>query len=299
MKNLLLSLFIVLSLGLHAQNEAIKAQIDSAKTYDQMPVLNLTLTRDAGKILYRFVNGKAQQINKDVLTGEVFTLYCPVWAHSTQDKEHIYRLASTSPIISDSTVMIDYFILTPNVNRGEGDLLTNWRYKYLSLYQKQPKAPKAPEVRTGTSPAWLIFDRERNLVKIYGAVEDCISFCSTENDRKPIAGRVMPSYSDQQVNLHYQRSDTAWQPTMRDVMEDYNHPQGLSDKFLAKKTVYVVMQNHFKLALMIYENQDDCREYVDSRGDGKPTVLEVSYFYRVQKSYDEIWRIRKKQLGMK
>lgn len=158
---------------------------------------------------------------------------------------------------------------------------------------------KSPGEINATSPAWVIFDRDSNPVKIYAMVEDCINFCSTENDRKPIPGRVMPMYSNQEINLYYCRVDTGWQPTSRDVQEDYNHPQGLSDKFLAKKTVYLVMQSHFKLGLKIYDNKEECQKYVDSRGDGIPTVLEVPYYYRVKKSYDELWRIRAKQLGIK
>lgn len=163
----------------------------------------------------------------------------------------------------------------------------------------QAQDQKVPIVRTGTSPAFVIFDRAGKLIKVYGAVEDCIEFCSTENNRKPIPGRVMPYYSNQEVNLHYQYVDTIWHPTNRDIMEDYNRPEFLKDKFLDQKTVFVVMQSSFNLVLKIYDTKERCQAYIDSRGDGIPRVIEATYYYRTKKSYDEMWRIREKRLGIK
>lgn len=160
---------------------------------------------------------------------------------------------------------------------------------------------KSPGEINATSPAWVIFDRESTPIKIYAMVEDCIDFCSTENNRKSTSGRITPLYSNQQINLYYCRVDTGWQPTMRDVQEDYNHPQGLTDKFLTKKTAFLVMQSHFMLGLRIYTDSTECYKFAGNfkRDDGKPSILKVPYLYRVKKSYDEIWRIRAKHLGIK
>ena len=159
-----------------------------------------------------------------------------------------------------------------------------------------PHAP-SPQPTLGTRPAYVVFDRNLGPVKIYAAVEDCISFCGNANRRATAAGRV-GLYSDQQVDIFYHMPEEGWQPTQRDILEDYNHPQGLADKFLEQKTVYLVMQQHFNLGLRIYADSAACYRYAGSfkRDNGQPAIRKVSYFYRVKKSYDEIWRIREKQL---
>jgi hypothetical protein len=289
MRTLLLSLIITFSFAVQAQNEAILAQIDSAKTYNQMPILHITTVRDAGKLKYRLVNGKVEQLNQKSLEGETFTLYFPAYTRCVSDPEMIYKMASTTPIITDSTVLIYYLALMDYSSFADGTVLRRWREKYVNLFQKQPKAKEAPKEIIGSSNAWVIYDKDQKPVKVYANVGDCMQFINN----KP--------FSNQQVNLIYcYIADTArWEPSMREVQEDYIHPEMLSDKFLAQKTVYVVMQSHFKLALKIYDNKAYCQKYIDGRGDGVPTVLEVPYFYRDKRSYDEIWRIREKRLGIK
>jgi len=224
-------------------------------------------------------------MNSQTNAGETFDLYFPAYIHCRKDPQHIYKMASTTPTITDSTIFVDFISLMLYVNQSDGRHIRAWRGKYLKLFQEQPEEPEKPHIIQGTSNIWVVFDKERNPVKAYSAVEDCIKFITN----KP--------YSNQQVYLHYKyRSDSiVYTPGQIEILEDLNHPELLTDEFLAKKTIYVVMQNHFQLASAAYHDLNDCIDYADKFG---LKYVAIPYFYRTKKSYDEIHRIRKKRLGM-
>ena len=168
------------------------------------------------------------------------------------------------------------------------------------LAELPPALAELPPALAGglaTRPAYIVFHHNRGPVKIYAATEDCILFCGTANRRESDAGRP-GIYSDQQVNIYYQTPEDGWQPGQRDILEDYNRPQGLPDKFLEQKTVYIVMQEHFELGLRIYADSAACYSFAAScaRSNWQPVIRKLPYFYRSKKSYDEIWRIRESRL---
>jgi len=133
-----------------------------------------------------------------------------------------------------------------------------------------------------TKPVYVVSDRQHKPVKVYEASEDCIRFCNN----KP--------YSNQQVNLYYRYDSTAWHPSNAIVVDDRQNPQPLNDAFLAKKTVYMVMQKNFDyLVDRVYFDLTEATKYASN---WQEKVIELTYFYRDKKSYDEVYRIKRQRL---
>lgn len=139
MRTLIFSLLITLSFALQAQNETLLAQIDSAKTYAEMPVIHVSVFRDAGQIKYHLASDKVEEINQPVLAGESFTFYEPAYIHCTADRANIYRYLSTSKSITDNTILIDRTKIMLHLKTQDQKLLSKWMDKYMELFKKQLK----------------------------------------------------------------------------------------------------------------------------------------------------------------
>lgn len=129
-----------------------------------------------------------------------------------------------------------------------------------------------------TSRIYVVFKKDADPVKAYSNDEDYYTFV----ENKP--------YFAQEVKLHSQDS-TAWKPSDKLLIDDVYYPEELPEKFLAKKTVYVVMQKQNNLADAVFTNLEDCKKYADN---WQEKYVEVPYFYRNKASYDEVIRLRKK-----
>ena len=143
----------------------------------------------------------------------------------------------------------------------------------------------------GTHPVWIVYDMKDKPLKVYQMVEDCNGYCFA-NDK---SGR-----KNQQINLYYgYRADSAvWKPNRAAIQEDFLRPESLADKWLAVDTVYVVMQEHFPIADRAYNRfrYADAYKYADNF-DLK--IIKLPYYYRTERSYEQIMTIKKKRLGIK
>ncbi len=134
-----------------------------------------------------------------------------------------------------------------------------------------------------TKQASVVFDAKGKPVKVYANVEDCIDFCSTHQQ-----------YNNQQVNLYYTPDSTAYEPSATMLQDELYNPTPLTDKYLAQKKVYVVLQSNFTfLADRVYMNLAEGKSYIDNF---KLTVVELPYYYRNKASYDEIYRQKRAKL---
>jgi hypothetical protein len=134
-----------------------------------------------------------------------------------------------------------------------------------------------------TSPVYVIYNSDGDPVKVYQKAEDYIHFINKNKQ-----------YSEQDARLYYQEDTTTWQPTSAMLADELQNPDPLTDKFLAKKTIYLVMQSNFYLVDRAYLNLDDGQKYIDNF---KLKYIEVPYYYRNKQSYDELYRIKKNRLN--
>jgi hypothetical protein len=152
------------------------------------------------------------------------------------------------------------------------------------------KAQKQEEMHKGTKGIAIIFSDKKPL-KAYADVTDCSHFM-----RKNMA----KSYFYQDVNLHYGYTidSTTWKPNNKMIQDDIYNPEPIDDKFLAKDSICVIMQENFNLADRAYtlSRREDCNEYADNF---KLKYYKVLYLYRDKKSYDKIYEIKKKRLGVR
>lgn len=144
---------------------------------------------------------------------------------------------------------------------------------------------------TGTRALYIVYNMKDKPLKAYQMPEDCYKYCyaHVEEGRK-----------NQQVNLHYgYASDSVfWMPSKQQNIDDYLQPEGLTDKWLERDSVYVVMKEHFPLADRAYTRfrLADCRKYADNFG---LKVIKLPYYKRNKRSYDRIAQIKRKRLGIK
>ena len=155
------------------------------------------------------------------------------------------------------------------------------------LLQTAVNAQKHGDEYTGTLPIYLVFSTTTGKpIKAYQEPIDYIHFIGVN---KP--------YREQDINLHYMRikDTTQWEPNSKMLQDNAYNPEALSDKFLSIDTIYVVMQQHFNLADRAYtfSRLEDCIKYADKF---KLEYIKIPYYYRDKRSYDEVYRIKKKRL---
>ncbi len=114
-----------------------QTKIDSAKAYKEMPVLKVRTYRKAGNITYKLVDGKFQKLNKSVDEDVLFKLYFPAYIYTKEAPELSYKMASTSPTITDSTIFVNFIDLTYYISPNQASLVRSWRYKYFELYKQK------------------------------------------------------------------------------------------------------------------------------------------------------------------
>ena len=141
-----------------------------------------------------------------------------------------------------------------------------------------------------TKPVWIVFDKIHQPLKVYQEPIDCFKWMDAHNE-----------CSYQSVNLYYRENNdtTTWHPSNLMITDCTYHPVSLSDKFLSRDTVYVIMQNRPEtahIANRVYQYTEDGQRYVDNF---KLKFIKVPYLWRDKKSYDEIYRIKRKKLSGK
>jgi len=141
-----------------------------------------------------------------------------------------------------------------------------------------------------TKPVWIVFDKSKHPLKVYQEPIDCFAWMNNHNE-----------CSYQSVNLYYRESNdtTIWHPSNLMITDCTYHPIALSDKFLTRDTVYVIMQNSKETAHIadrVYQYTEDGQNYIDNF---KLKFIKVPYLLRDKKSYDEIYRIKRKKLVVK
>ena len=141
-----------------------------------------------------------------------------------------------------------------------------------------------------TKPVWIVFDKANHPIKVYQEPIDCFAWMDIHNE-----------CSYQSVNLYYRENNdtTVWKPTSMMITDCTYHPVALSDKFLTHDTIYVIMQNRPETAHIadrVYQYKEDGQKYVDNF---KLKFIKVAYLARNKKSYDEIYRTKRKKIANK
>lgn len=149
MKKLILSFFLLASLIAPAQNEALNTQIDSAKSFNEMPVLMLAVARETNSLKYVLSDGKLTGTNQLTPAGEMLTLCYPVNVYSSGKwtrAEEKYNYISTARELTNKTTLIhrNLVLYLSSVDRR---LLINWLNKYEALGKERMKIeqPNLPE----------------------------------------------------------------------------------------------------------------------------------------------------------
>lgn len=152
------------------------------------------------------------------------------------------------------------------------------------LQAQNPNYTRGRE-HSGTSNAYVIFDKESRPVKVYADAADAIHFCNNQ------------PYSNQQINLYYFKAQdtTLWEPNSKMSQDNIWNPEPLKDGFLAVDTVYLVMQSNFKLADRAYTpgRLDACQKYAETHN---AEIIKIPYFWRDESSFEEVYRIKEKRL---
>ncbi len=148
MKTLLTSILLFLVLSLPAQNEQINSQIDQAATFDQMPVLKLTVARKTNMLAYSLVNSKLERKNDITAQGEELTLYFPAQIYPSgrwSRAEEKYNYISTTPQVTDSTTWI-HRNLVAYLSQPNMKLLMHWidKYEQLGKIRMKSEQPTTP-----------------------------------------------------------------------------------------------------------------------------------------------------------
>lgn len=139
MKKLLLSLFLVLSLTCSAQN--LTQQIDSAQSFNEMPVLSLTVARNANSLKYVLSDGKLTGTNAKTPAGETITLCYPVYVYDSGNwsrAEEKYNYIATAQELTSSTILI-HRNLVMYLSNADRQLLIQWLNKYEALGKQRMK----------------------------------------------------------------------------------------------------------------------------------------------------------------
>jgi len=141
MKKLILSFFLLATLIAPAQNAALSTQIDSAKNFNQMPVLRLTVARETNMLKYVLSDGKLTGTNAKTPAGEILTLCYPVNVYSSgkwSRAEEKYNYISTAQELTNTTTLI-HRNLVLYLSSTDRQLLIHWLNKYESLGKQRMK----------------------------------------------------------------------------------------------------------------------------------------------------------------
>ena len=141
MKKLILSFFLLASLIAPAQNQALNARIDSAKTFTEMPVLKLTVARETNMLKYVLSDSKLTGTNAKTLAGETLTLCYPVQVYTSgkwSRAEEKYNYISTAQELTGTTVLI-HRNLVIYLSTPDRQLLIHWLNKYEALGRQRMK----------------------------------------------------------------------------------------------------------------------------------------------------------------
>jgi hypothetical protein len=141
MKKLILSFFLLASLIAPAQNQALNARIDSAKTFTEMPVLKLTVARETNTLKYVLSDSKLTGTNTKTAAGETLTLCYPVQVYDSgkwSRAEEKYNYISTAHELTGTTVLI-HRNLVMYLSTPDRQLLIHWLNKYEALGKQRMK----------------------------------------------------------------------------------------------------------------------------------------------------------------
>jgi len=141
MKKLILSFFLLASLIAPAQNAALSTQIDSAKNFNQMPILRLTVAHETNILKYVLSEGKITGTNAKTPAGETLTLCYPVNVYSSgkwSRAEEKYNYISTDQKLTNTTTLIhrNLVLYLSSVDR---QLFIHWLNKYEALGKERMK----------------------------------------------------------------------------------------------------------------------------------------------------------------
>ena len=141
MKKLILSFLLFFSITTFAQTEALNAQIDSAKSFNEMPILKLTVARENNSLKYVLSDGKLTDTNQQTSVGETLTLCYPVYVYSSGKwtrAEEKYNYISTAQDLTNTTTLIhrNLVLYLSSVDRR---LLINWLNKYEAMGKERMK----------------------------------------------------------------------------------------------------------------------------------------------------------------
>jgi len=141
MKKLILSFLLFVSITTFAQTEALNAQIDSAKSFNEMPILKLTVARENNSLKYVLSDGKLTDTNQQTSVGETLTLCYPVYVYSSGKwtrAEEKYNYISTAQDLTNTTTLIhrNLVLYLSSVDRR---LLINWLNKYEAMGKERMK----------------------------------------------------------------------------------------------------------------------------------------------------------------
>jgi len=141
MKKLILSFLLFVSITTFAQTEALNAQIDSAKSFNEMPILKLTVARENNSLKYVLSDGKLTDTNQQTSVGETLTLCYPVYVYSSGKwtrAEEKYNYISTAQELTNTTTLIhrNLVLYLSSVDRR---LLINWLNKYEAMGKERMK----------------------------------------------------------------------------------------------------------------------------------------------------------------
>jgi hypothetical protein len=148
MKTLVTVILLLITVTLSAQNEQIISQIDQSTTFEQMPVLKLTVARKTNMLEYSLTNGKLERRNATTAQGKELTLYFPAQIYDSgrwSRAEEKYNYISTSPQVTDSTTWI-HRNLVSYLSQPDMKLLMQWlnKYEQLGKIRMEAEQPTTP-----------------------------------------------------------------------------------------------------------------------------------------------------------
>ena len=140
-----------------------------------------------------------------------------------------------------------------------------------------------------TRPVCIVFNQAQLPIRAYQEWIDCYGWMQKHNEG---------SYQDG-VNLYYRYNNdtTLWRPTTMVIMDCARYPVMLTQKFLQPDTIYLIMMNSPQTAHIAdraYQHTADGQHYVDNF---KLKYIKIPYFTRNKKSYDEIYRQKRRILN--
>lgn len=135
-------------------------------------------------------------------------------------------------------------------------------------------------------PICVVFDKNHKPIKAYQEPIDCYKWMNTHNEQS----------FQENVNMYYPEDTVSWKPSNAVRQDDVYDPTGLTDNFLRRDTIYLIMQNSKELSHIAdraYKFKIDGQKYVDNF---KLAFIPIPYYCRDKRSYDEIYRQKRAKL---